>query len=387
MKSSALIIFLTVVLTLYGLLNTYIYIRGLQAIPAGSALRCWYTPVFWILVASFVLARFLERAIPCTFTEMFNWVGSFWLGAMAYFVLILILFDFLRVLNHLFNFLPAGLYTNYAETKLILFWATLSVVGILLVAGFINARNPKITRLDLTIAKKVNGSETLTIALASDIHLGTLIGKCGALRLVNGINRLNADIILLAGDIVDEDLKPVIRRNLGETLKNFHSRYGVYAITGNHEYIGGAAEAVAYLKAHNINYLQDTAVLIDGRFWLAGRNDRDISRFTGNKRKSLDEILRVVDRKLPVILMDHQPFNFQDVVDQGVDLQLSGHTHHGQIWPFNLITNAMYEVSWGYKKKQQTHFYVSSGFGTWGPPIRLGNRPEIVFITLHFKNP
>jgi uncharacterized protein len=385
MKTSAFVIFILIVLAIYGLLNTYIFIRGLQAIPSGTLLRSWFIPVFWFLMGSFILARFLERAIPCNITEMFSWIGSFWLAAMAYFVIIALLLDLTRGLNNLFHFLPPVFYVDYPRTKLIVFFISLGVVTLALIAGFINARNPKTTRLEIEIPKNAGGSSQLTIAMASDIHLGTLIGKCGALRLVNRINQLNPDIILLAGDVVDEDLKPVIRRNLGETLRNLHAKYGVYAITGNHEYIGGAAEAVAYLKAHNIKYLEDSAVLIDGKFWLAGRDDRDISRFTGKKRKELNTLLKDVDRSYPLILMDHQPFNFQDVVDQGVDLQLSGHTHHGQIWPFNYITKAMYEVSWGYKKKGGTHFYVSSGFGTWGPPIRLGNRPEIVYITVHFR--
>jgi uncharacterized protein len=177
----------------------------------------------------------------------------------------------------------------------------------------------------------------------------------------------------------------VIRRNLGETLKSLHAPLGVWAITGNHEYIGGAKDAVTYLKEHNIKFLSDTAILVDGRFYLAGREDRDRSRFSGQPRKPLEEIMKEIDRSYPLILMDHQPFQLSKTEKLGVDLQLSGHTHHGQIWPFNYITNAMYELSWGYMKKGNTHFYVSSGFGTWGPPMRVGNRPEIVSINLHFE--
>jgi predicted MPP superfamily phosphohydrolase len=162
------------------------------------------------------------------------------------------------------------------------------------------------------------------------------------------------------------------------------SKLGVYAITGNHEYIGGVESAVKYLKEHGIKELRDTCVLIDNRFYLVGREDRDRPRFTGKPRHELSDLMQQVDRSYPVILMDHQPFNLDRTVDQGVDLQLSGHTHHGQLWPFNYITSAMYEISCGYKKIGQTHFYVSTGFGTWGPPVRLGNRPEIVQITLTF---
>jgi hypothetical protein len=91
-----------------------------------------------------------------------------------------------------------------------------------------------------------------------------------------------------------------------------------------------------------------------------------------------------VDKRFPIILMDHQPIGLNEAVEQGADLQLSGHTHHGQLWPFNAITNAIYEVSWGYKKKGQTQFYVSSGVGTWGPPVRLGNTPEIIHLQITF---
>ena len=168
-------------------------------------------------------------------------------------------------------------------------------------------------------------------------------------------------------------------------LKNLHAPLGVYAITGNHEYIGGAAEAVAYLTEYNIKFLSDTAEFLDNRFYLAGRDDRDKTRFTGKPRKSLADILKNANHSFPILLMDHQPFQLSIPEELGVDLQLSGHTHDGQIWPFNYITNAIYEVSWGYKKKGNTHIYVSCGYGTWGPPMRIGNHPEVVSITLHFE--
>jgi hypothetical protein len=252
-------------------------------------------------------------------------------------------------------------------------------------AGFINARLPRIRHFDIEINKKVNGDKSLKIVLVSDIHMGTLIAKRRTNHLVEKIINLKPDLVLFAGDIVDEDLAPVIRRNLGEMLSHIKAKYGVYGITGNHEYIGGAESAVKYLRTHGINILRDTAVFVDDYFYLVGRDDRDKPRFTGKERKSLEEIMAQVDRSYPVILMDHQPFNLAKTVEQGVDLQVSGHTHHGQLWPFNYITHAIYELSWGYKQIGQTHFYVSSGFGSWGPPIRLGNRPEIVEILVRFR--
>ncbi|MGA3013905.1 MAG: metallophosphoesterase [Bacteroidales bacterium] len=383
MKLAPFLIFFSIVFVVYGLINTYIFTKFMQAIPSGP-FRIWAVIAFWVIVGSFIVARFLERAYPCDFTEVMTWIGSFWLGAMVYFILAILVIDLARLVNHFIPFFPQIFYADYQKTKLITLLVTTGLVLIIVTTGFINARNPVVKSLDLNISKKVTGSKTLKIAMASDIHLGTLVGKRGAARLVRMINDLHPDIILLAGDLVDEDLGPVIRRNLGETLKNFYAPLGVYAITGNHEYIGGAQEAVAYLTAHNIKFLSDTAEFIDGRFYLAGREDRDRQRFTGKQRKPLAEILRGVDHSFPIILMDHQPFQLLKPEELGVDLQLSGHTHHGQIWPFNYITNAIYEVSWGYKKKGNTNIYVSCGFGTWGPPMRIGNRPEVVLITLHF---
>jgi hypothetical protein len=239
--------------------------------------------------------------------------------------------------------------------------------------------------LDLSIEKKVEGMKTVNIVVASDIHLGTIVGRHRLDQIVDNINGLNADVVLLPGDIVDEDLAPVIRQNLGEALRNIKARFGVYAVTGNHEYIGGAKQACDYLTEHNVIVLRDQAVKVNGSFFLVGREDRSRNQFTGERRKALEELMADVDKKYPVILMDHQPFRLQEAASQSVDVQLSGHTHHGQLWPVNFIIKAIYEVGWGYKKVANTHVYVSNGVGTWGPPVRIGNRPEILNIRLNFQ--
>ena len=156
-------------------------------------------------------------------------------------------------------------------------------------------------------------------------------------------------------------------------------------MTGNHEYIGGVKASVKYLTEHGVTMLMDSVALIDSSFYLAGRIDRSGRQFDGRLRRSVADLLQGIDRAKPVILMDHQPFELDKAQAAGVDLQLSGHTHHGQLWPLNWITKKVYELSWGYKQKGNTNFYVSSGYGTWGPPVRTGNTPEIVDITLRFQ--
>jgi predicted MPP superfamily phosphohydrolase len=379
------IIFFSIVFLIYGLINYYIFIRGWQAIPKDSPIRIYYLIIFLVLSLSYFAGRFLENRLPAGVCNIFIWVGAYWLALMVYLLLGVLLVDILRFFNYIIGFFPSFITRNYVKIKEFTAIIILSVSIILVIAGRINALNPWIKTLTLKIPKKVEHQKHLNIVMASDIHLGTLIGNGRLSYLVNKINSFNPDLVLLAGDIVDEDIGQVIKLNLGETLKTIKSKWGVYGITGNHEYIGGVEPAVNYLEKHGVIMLRDTAVKINNSFFIVGREDRSINQFAGKRRKKLNEIMEKVDKSYPIIMMDHQPFGLNEAVENGIDLQLSGHTHHGQLWPFNYITEMVYEVSWGYKKKGNTHFYVSSGYGGWGPPIRLGSRTEIVNIKLEFE--
>jgi len=383
MKSYQFLIFFSVVLLLYSLVNYYIFRHGMMALPQGLVFRKWYPWIFLFLGASYIIGRVMERFWISPVSSFFTFVGSFWLAFMVYLLMAVIVVDIFRFIFY-FLPIPEVIAGNYSEFKKNVFIAVVSMTSIVVLAGHINALSPRVKRLDIHINKKAGQLKTLHIAAASDIHMGTLVGPRRTAKLVKMLNECNADAILLAGDIVDEDLAPVIKYDLGRSLLRLKAPLGVYAITGNHEYIGGAEAAVAYLEDHGIRMLRDTALLIKESFYLAGRNDRDSKRFSTKERKSLEKVLVGVDLSLPVIMMDHQPFNLQQVVDAGVDFQLSGHTHNGQLWPFNFITKALFEVSWGYKQKENSHFYVSSGYGGWGPPVRTGNRPEILDIYITF---
>ena len=129
--------------------------------------------------------------------------------------------------------------------------------------------------------------------------------------------------------------------------------------------------------------LLDEVITLPNGIQLVGRNDHSAGRGAYGP-KPLAELITGIDREKPIVVMNHQPFNLQEAADAQVDLHLSGHTHNGQLWPFNYITKAMFELSWGYLKKGDTHFYVSSGYGTWGPSVRTGNRPEVVIFKLKF---
>ena len=385
MRTVNFAIFLGIFFALYALVNFYIFIRGWQSIPPGSTLRSAYAIVFWVLALSFFGGRLLENISASAFSDLLVWMGSFWIAAMLYFLIAVLFLDLLRLIDGFFPLYPLFVRAKYGQAKYIASAGAIGVVAVLLLVGHINALIPRVRTLDLSIDKKAQGMKTVNIVAASDIHLGTIVGRHRLDQIVDFINGLNPDVVLLPGDIVDEDLAPVIRQNLGEGLTNIKAQFGVYAVTGNHEYIGGVEEACKYLAEHNVIVLRDQVVKVNGSFCLVGREDRSHNRFTGKQRKSLEKLIAGVDREYPVILMDHQPFGLQEAASLGVDLQLSGHTHHGQLWPVNFIIKAVYQVGWGYKKVANTHVYVSNGVGTWGPPVRIGNRPEILNIRLSFQ--
>jgi uncharacterized protein len=384
-RKMAFLIFFSIVISIYALINYYIYVRGLQAIPPGHSIRAWYPWVFLFIASTYVAGRFMEKVYLGGVSDILVWTGSFWLAAMIYFLLLVLFADLLRLINHFLPFYPAWLRINYAQAKFIILGVSVVLVAGIVLGGFINARNPRITTLEIHIPKPAGGMDRLEAVVMSDIHLGTLIGNGFLRRIVNTVNDLSPDIILLPGDILDEDLQPVLRQNTGETLKQLKAPLGVYGIMGNHEHIGGAAPAYEYLSSHGIQMLRDSVVKINGAIYLVGREDRDKPRFTGKPRLSLEELLQDVDFDAPVILLDHQPFYLEKAAALGIDLQLSGHTHHGQLWPLNYITRAMYTISKGYEKIEGMHAYVSSGVGTWGPPVRTGSRPEILHLVIRFS--
>jgi len=386
MKLSSFIIFLSVVLGIYFSASIYIFYHGLHALSGMRHLRTLYMIAFTAVSLSYIIARLLIGYGRYSWlSNLLLIVGSFWMAALVYFFVVSLSADLFRLINHYIPFYPSFVTINYEKTKIIVFLISVLGVSALLGYGYYNAQKPVVNEIILKFEKQIPDSKEINMVMLSDIHLGPLSGGNWFDNIVEKVNALNPDIIILAGDVIDEDLAPVISMNLGDHLLNLKCKYGVYAITGNHEYIGGVERAVKYLTEHNITVLRDTSVLIDNKFYLIGREDRDKKRFSGTDRKTLNELLIEVNSDLPVIVLNHQPFNLEELEGKKIDLSLSGHTHHGQFFPNNLVTNLIYEVSRGYIYKYGTHIYVSQGIGTWGPPVRIGNKPEIVHLRISGK--
>ncbi|WP_430817535.1 metallophosphoesterase [Carboxylicivirga sp. RSCT41] len=384
MKNYAFLIFLGIILSIHFLVNYYIYHRGIQWLETIPSLKTAFRILMIVMVIAYPAGRFLERIWYSPLSNTLHWIGAFWFAGMLYFTLLIFSTDLVRIFNSFLHFLPKTGTESYLKLKYYTGIGITSLGTLIILGGFINAWTTKISQHNISINKQADGIKQLKIVAASDIHLGTIIGPRKTNKLVETINALHPDIILFAGDVVDEDVGPVIRQNLGESLRKLNAPLGVYASTGNHEYIGGADRSVKYLEDHGVKVLRDSSVLINDLFYIIGREDRDKNR-AGGSRKEIADLIQTLDKNKPLIMLDHQPYNLEKATQNGIDLQISGHTHHGQLWPFGYITRRIFELSRGYLQKGDSHFLVSTGFGTWGPPVRTGNRPEILEINLEFE--
>jgi len=379
-------LFFIIFFTVYTTLNYYIFIRGWQVIASYPFLKIPYAVLFVLIAYGYVLAKMLYKVLPPLLYDIILGIGALWFAFFVYFILSLFLIDILRLLNGWFNFFPDFITNNYEIAKKITAVFIILIVSMIVFFGNLNKRDIKIKELELSIPKGNSKISELNIVMASDIHLSPIDGEKLLTRIVDKINSLNPDIVLLAGDIVDDRAEILNQRGIGKSFNKLKPKYGIYSINGNHEFINGVKSSDTYAEQFGIKFLLDSSELIDSSFYVIGREDVAMPQFTNKQRKSLNEIVSNLDNNLPKILLDHTPVKLEQAEQNGIDLQLSGHTHHGQIWPANIITNMIYELSWGYLKKGKTHYYVSSGAGTWGPPVRTGSSSEIVNIKVSFTN-
>ena len=250
-------------------------------------------------------------------------------------------------------------------------------------------------------AIKVIASDTVRIALASDLHIGSSVDVAWLSNIVEGINSAKPDIVCLAGDIFDNNLRDIADLDVyGELLGKIESVYGVFAVLGNHDVERvsfraassadtrgerGESRTRQFLTDSGITLLEDEMTLIDGRIYIAGRKDASPIGVSGHFRLPVDELIVEWDTSMPLLLIDHQPTDIKKIVGAGVDMLLSGHTHRGQIYPARYITRGMFEVDYGYARRGDTHVIVTSGAGIWGPPVRIGTSSEVAVVDIEFN--
>ena len=367
-------LFFIVMLLLWLALVAYTFIRGNQAFLSVPAVRWVYLALMTISFLSFFAGFFLNEFLSPMFGKTISFIGYSFLILSIYLFFSFLMIDIVRLLNHFLHFIP-----DEAKFRT---WSGIFIFGAIIgvmIIGNVRFNNPKVVNIDIQSSRPTQNKEVKIVAL-SDIHLGTSIDKKRLKKYVDLVNSQHPDMVLIGGDLIDRSLKPVIAQKMDEELRQLRAPFGVFAVEGNHEHFGEGGKAVTdFFEQSNITLIQDSTILINDEFYLVGREDH-----INSKRLSISQILNSTDPSKPRILLDHQPYNLSEAEQNDIDFQFSGHTHKGQFFPINLVVNMIFEQGYGYLQKGNTHYYISSGLGIWGPQYRIGSQSEVVVVKFRY---
>ncbi|KWW29100.1 MAG: Ser/Thr protein phosphatase family protein [bacterium P3] len=317
-----------------------------------------------VAMAVFSLTRYLDRVPYGLAVAVYN-AGNKGLVVIFYLFLFFLAADLLRLLHVLPT---AWIRDSWVSTGVLS-----AAMALLFVYASLHYEHKR--RVELTIDTHGKVDHPVKVLAVSDLHLGYHNRRADLDRWVAMLNHEGGDMLLMAGDLIDRSMRPLLHEDMAEGLGGL--QMPVYACLGNHEYYAAyysPGEVEQFYSEAGITLLRDTVVNA-GDVDIAGRDDR-----TNSRRKGIDEF--VFRPAAFAVLLDHQPYHLEEAGQAGVDLQISGHTHRGQIWPLSWITDALYECSWGELRKGATTYYVSSGLGIWGAKYRIGTQSEYVVINL-----
>ncbi len=376
-------VFFAIFIPLYLLANYYVGLKLWKVIVGNRYIDIIWP--FWCLIAilafSFFMGRLVGKRIPYIISVALSLIGGYWLGFLFYSVLLLGTWDLLVWISRYVPFTWVQSLVQYNAEKLIFIFN----LG-LLIYGTLNALNPVLKHYEVNIAKKSPYLNKLHIVMVSDLHLGNIVNKSRLKKLLDTMAGLNPQLVLFVGDTIDEDIEPIITQQMTQAFAKMKTQFGMYAVFGNHEYWGRRIDRFQnILQNAGITILRDEYVKIANSVYLIGREDPLKEKLDNVPRKSLQFLLQNIDQSLPIIVMDHTPADLKEARSCKIDLQLSGHTHRGQMYPLNYLTGQVFEIDWGYMNKDGLQVIVSCGYGTWGPPVRIGNKPEIIDLLVTFE--
>ena len=319
----------------------------------------------------FSVARKFDQ-LPLSVAQTCYNIGTSSLIVLLYMVMLFLLLD----LGRLVHLVPRSwLYANWLSAA-----AVVAVLFGIFLYGNLHYYNKVRVPLELSTDKPL--ARDYRVVMTSDLHIGYHNPRRELARWVDMMNAEQPDFILVAGDIIDGSMRPLIEERMHEEFRRLKAP--VYACLGNHEYYAGSPEAQQFYRDAGIRLLIDETAVIDSSIVIIGRDDR-----TNLRRKRLEELVSehpLLGRgqgEAFSIVLDHQPYSLELTEQAGIDFQLSGHTHRGQVWPASWVTDALYECSWGSHQRGQTRYYVSSGIGIWGGKFRIGTQSEYVVATIH----
>ncbi|MDO4296984.1 MAG: metallophosphoesterase [Lachnospiraceae bacterium] len=386
---------------LYLLLNLYLVRRLLEwfaTLHGFLGRRCFVIPftACYVLVCLTPLSAAFLRGRIQVFTKR---ISNYWFGTLMYLLILMLVTELIRILFLLFH--HQKILTPVSAPALRIGGAVILVLTVLIsIYGICHANHIKRTSYKVSVSKE-SSLPGLKIALVADLHLGYSVNDRQISQMVRMINSMQPDLIVLAGDIFDNDFDTVQNpEQIRNTLLQMKSTYGAYACWGNHDIdeliLAGFTFAKGdktirsdprmdqFLEDSGIRLLTDQSILIDNAFYLTGRRDLSTEEKSGLVRSTPAELAAGLDSSLPMIVIDHQPAELQELADAGFDLDLSGHTHDGQLFPGTLVTRLRWENSCGMLEKDRMTSIVTSGVGVWGPAMRVGTDCEVVEICINF---
>lgn len=356
-------------------LIAYIYtgVRIYKILPIYIFPRTLLIILFTLGIVGVIIFFAFGEKMPSIVSKGLYSFSTFWIIAFLYLFLTVLLIDIFRVLNYIFHLIDkekiVSIFQENAFTSIIIF----VIVTSILIFGNLQYRNKRRQLISIS-SNKIE--DPVRIVGISDLHIGYTISAKEVSKWVTTINSEKPDIVIIAGDIVDNHMRPLFEDSVSKVLNQINAPMGVYASTGNHDLMFAVNEDEDFYERSGITLLRDSHINLNG-ITIIGRDD-----YTNLKRKNLDMITKHIDMSSFTILLDHQPVKLNDAVKNDIDFQLSGHTHRGQVFPISLITDALFKLSHGYLKKEETHFYVSSGLGIWGGKFRIGTRSEYLVLDL-----
>ncbi len=379
----SLLAFLFFFFFLYGITSFYLGKRVYDNIDYAYTInKRKYWIIFSFLSLSYILARIADPWLPYQAAKFLVMTSSYWIVFYFYGLLFFLFFDFVNFADKKIDFLPQTIKYE-KDNRVLITFLTIIIIFFLAIYGTFQAQNIQVVTYEVTTEKEL--SRDYKIALISDVHISYQIGANRFAEIINKTNALQPDFILIAGDFFDGDWRTFYEEEINYLLKDFESEFGMYMVLGNHDNFLQNRDIIKPLFAESgITVLKDESVLINNEFILVGRKDitEDRIRYGSESRVDLEDLLRNINNQKVIVLMDHSPLDIYHAERLGVDLQVAGHTHNGQMYPFGIITERYYAFDYGHLIRDAYHLIVTSGTGTWGPPVRIGTKSEIVLIDL-----
>lgn len=356
--------------------NIYVFFR-IKDIFISKGYKLWYILVYLLIAAIYPLVGYAYRDVNLL-TQVLSTISGYILPFYLYLFLSVLLFDLFLLFNLIIRIVSRETRKSF-RFRFYTLSAMIILSAVVVAGGAINLNTIRVSKYEVEVPRRNSNIDHLRVAFVADFHIqqNTRLGFVE--QMVRKVNALQPDLMLYGGDIVEGNRENVTLETFESALKNIHTTYGVFGVYGNHESYGRREQGSFFRKA-GITLLCDTMVKIDNSFYLAGRYDQQTRR-----RKNVSEITGTNAPDLPVILMDHQPTELQKTSLTAVDVQFSGHTHNGQLFPINLILHSIYDLTWGYMKIRNTHFFVTSGLRLWGPPVKTAGKSEIILVDIYFK--